>query len=899
MKKAYDIQTAQMLCSTRRLRRIWVTAPIFIFLVYICMSVLEVVFFEGDIRIIQLSLLCGIPLVFFAVLAFVCAPKPGNISFFVAIFCQIAFLAIGILTQSLNSYFFLTLIITGFFAFAKIFIQMAAFVVSGVFVNIMFMIFFLPRLAGIYNYAFIVQLLMTLFGSIVLLSLTYSVMQKDSRSDRALEVFSSLLGSTPNFMAITDSEHRVRYISKPMAKFAGFARREFAVGRPIIDLFSDKALKLMFADILDAQGFVETVMTINIDREERHFKVVADKLASGEEGLFIDISDITPLVNSRKDAEVASAYKSRFLANMSHEIRTPMNAILGITEIELEREQMPPETKEGLNKIYTSGYTLLGIINDILDLSKIETGNLELASLKYDIASVINDTVHLNIMQIGDKPVNFTLNVCENLPSMLIGDELRIKQILNNLLSNAFKYTEKGTVSLEIKAEAVHDFKSSNDIRLVIIVHDTGQGMTAQQIEKLFDEYERFNIEVNRSTEGIGLGMPITKTLVEMMNGEITVESEPNVGTTFTVYVMQKTADNGVIGKELAGNLKNFHYSSDLQMEKTQIVREQMPYGSILIVDDVETNLYVAKRLFMPYGLKIETAINGYETLEKIKAGAVYDIIFMDHMMPGMDGMETTKLLREHGYASPIVALTANAVVGQAEIFFENGFDDFISKPIDIRQLNAVLNKLIRDKQPQEIIEKTSDKKTEAAAIADVSGDAELMAVFAMDARKTLLILEAMLRDIEAASEQELRLYTTNVHAMKSALANIGEPDASELAYTLEKAGRAGDKNVIMEKTGQLINILTGIIEKVETEAVNIDSDTDEDIDYLFEQLRIIQKACEEYDDMTANLTLEKLKKMSWKKETNDVLNKITGHLFNGDFEKAYLEAEGYCIKPV
>jgi CheY-like chemotaxis protein/anti-sigma regulatory factor (Ser/Thr protein kinase) len=300
-------------------------------------------------------------------------------------------------------------------------------------------------------------------------------------------------------------------------------------------------------------------------------------------------------------------------------------------------------------------------------------------------------------MRIESKVIKFTLEIDPSVPAELFGDELRIKQILNNILSNAFKYTGHGEITLAVSAKQEDNVKGH--ISLMFTVRDTGQGMTQDQIQKLFDEYTRFNMQANRITEGTGLGMSITKNLLDLMGGSITVESEPGKGSIFTVHIPQGVTDSGVLDEEVIENLKHFRFSSMAKMKTAQIVREPMPYGSVLIVDDVGTNLYVAKGLLAPYELTIDIAESGPETIEKIKAGKVYDIVFMDHMMPEMDGVETTKILREMGYSRPIVALTANAVMGQAEMFLSNGFDDFISKPIDIRELNAVLNKMIRDKR--------------------------------------------------------------------------------------------------------------------------------------------------------------------------------------------------------
>jgi signal transduction histidine kinase/CheY-like chemotaxis protein len=417
------------------------------------------------------------------------------------------------------------------------------------------------------------------------------------------------------------------------------------------------------------------------------------------------------ITNSKKKVEQENKQKSDFLAKMSHEIRTPISAILGITEIQLQDRTLRGDIREALGRIYSSGDLLLGIINDILDFSKIEAGKMELMPVKYYVSSMINDIVQLNKIKNENKPIEFKLQVDEFLPAELIGDELRIKQIMNNLLSNAFKYTDKGEVALSVTVEQARGGVSTT-ANIVFKVSDTGQGMTAEQIQKVFDEYSRFNMEFNRTTQGTGLGMSITRNLVFMMDGSISVKSAPGKGTEVTVKLPQRTEGSGVmIGKKMAETLQQFKMSSASQTEKEQITYDPMPYGNVLVVDDVETNLYVAKGLLSPYELSIETANSGFDAIDKIKSGVVYDIIFMDHMMPKMDGIEATKILREMGYNGNIVALTANAIVGQAEMFMKNGFDDFISKPIDIRQLNAVLNKMIRDKQPFEVIDAARKQK--------------------------------------------------------------------------------------------------------------------------------------------------------------------------------------------
>jgi signal transduction histidine kinase/response regulator RpfG family c-di-GMP phosphodiesterase len=595
--------------------------------------------------------------------------------------------------------------------------------------------------------------------------------------------------------------------------------------------------------------------------------------------------EITELIIAKEQAIQASQAKSKFLAVMSHEIRTPMNAILGTTEIQLQNEMLPVSIKEAFYDIYNSGDLLIGIISDILDLSRIEAGKMELYPIKYEVANLINDVVHLNIMR-NSKLIEFNLNINENTLATLIGDELRIKQILNNLLSNAYKYTETGNVELSVNIETEN--VEPGYAALVFGIKDTGQGMTQEQIDVLFTtEYSRFNQEANRSIEGVGLGLNITWRLVQIMNGTISVESKPNEGTNFTVRLPQKTIDSKVLGKKLIESLQDFRISSSFQIKRTQIIREHMPYGKVLIVDDVNSNLYVAKGLMIPYGLSIDAASSGFEAIEKIKAGNEYDVVFMDHMMPKMDGMETVKIIRDMGYKKPIVALTANAVVGQAKIFLESGFDEFISKPIDIRQLNAILNKLIRDKQtPETINEARKQKLNMNSGPQNITPEAAaLLSISLLDFKKTLPVIENIFYNIENATAKELQMFTISVHSMKSVLRNIGEVAASELAFALEKAGREHNREAIKSQTKVLLDELHKIVAKIEVKKQEPEN-ADENQSQLREQLLIICQACANYDERPVKVALEILKSTTWKKETQALISKIDEHMLYGDFEE-------------
>jgi len=630
--------------------------------------------------------------------------------------------------------------------------------------------------------------------------------------------------------------------------------------------------------------FKEDFIVLGYTRDLREYKAM--------------LADLKLTAKKQADAEAANVAKSAFLAKVSHEIRSPMNAILGITEIQLQNESLPSDTQEALEKIYNSGYLLLGIINDILDLSKIEAGKLELSQTVYDAASLINDTVQLNIMLFENKPIKFALQVNENIPSMLTGDELRIKQILNNLLSNAFKYTNSGKVLLSVDMETQQ--AETDSVTLVFRVSDTGQGMTPAQIEKLFDEYTRFNTEANRRTTGTGLGMSITKNLVKLMNGEIFVESKPNYGSIFTVRLPQKTIPgSGILGKELVENIGQLHTGKILKIKKTPFIQEYMPYGKVLIVDDVETNLYVARGLMTPYGLSVETAVSGFEAIDKVKSGSTWDVIFMDHFMPIMDGIEAVKIIRGLGYKLPIVALTANVLTGQSEMFLANGFDDFISKPIDTRQLNEILNKLVRDKYPVETVKaarqlKENFKKNYTGGFSNIQTNPDIAKIFTRDAEKAAGILEAINAN-NYRRDNDIQMYIINSHAMKSALANIGETELSASARKLEDAGRNRNIDILISETPAFLKSLRAVIEKIKPKENGAEAESiNDDSAYLLEKLVVIQKACAEYDKSTVKNALAELLKKTWSRPAGKLLDDIAGHLFHSEFTEAGNLAQNY-----
>jgi signal transduction histidine kinase/CheY-like chemotaxis protein len=543
--------------------------------------------------------------------------------------------------------------------------------------------------------------------------------------------------------------------------------------------------------------------------------------------------DMTEYLQARR-AEEASQAKSAFLANISHEIRTPLNAVIGLSEIELQNS-LPKNTHDNIETIFKSGSTLLSIINDILDISKIESGKFEINPAIYDFPNLISDTIHLNVVRIASKPILFEPQISEDIPVKLLGDEIRIKQILNNILSNAFKYTSKGKVGLRVTCERHGDYAW-----MEYVVSDTGIGIREEDIENIFVEYRQLDTNTNRKIEGTGLGLSICKNLVGLMDGSVDVKSEYGKGSVFTVRIRQEIADPEPIGIETARNLKTFRLM-DSHVARN-LSRIKMPYGKVLIVDDVVTNLDVAKGLMAPYELTIHTASSGGRAVEMIREGKIlYDAIFMDHMMPEMDGIETVRIIREEigtEYAKdvPIIALTANALVGNENMFLENGFQGYISKPIDVVKLDALLNRWISGRHPEAVGQGTDtavkhdpdsnagsdDGVSPRLSIEDPRIDGlDISSGISRFGEESLYLdvlrsfaanTPALLDRARLVDERSLSEYAIMVHGIKGSCAGIFADAAGYAAQELEDAAKAGDIDRVRAKNGPFIQTVEKLI---------------------------------------------------------------------------------------
>ena len=390
-----------------------------------------------------------------------------------------------------------------------------------------------------------------------------------------------------------------------------------------------------------------------------------------------DLKIIEELNIARDQADKANNAKSEFLSNMSHEIRTPLNAIVGFSQA-LEEENLPDEAKDEVKDIIMASQSLLEIVNGILDISKIEANKLEIVNAEYDFNKVLEELVALTRARLGDKPLQFKTNFDPTIPTVLYGDHTRLKQIILNLLTNAVKYTKEGYIDFKVSSVVKDDI-----CRLIISVEDSGIGIKEENINKLFSKFERFDLEKNITIEGTGLGLAITKKLIDLMNGKIVVQSVYGKGSKFTVAIDQKIVKTPTI------TIKD-------QNEHKEIATFDVSGKKLLVVDDNKLNLKVATRLLKEYNVVVETIDNGFECIDKIKNGEVFDLILMDDMMPKMTGTETLQKLKEiDGYNIPTIALTANAISGMKEKYVGAGFDDYLSKPIDKLELNRVINEFL------------------------------------------------------------------------------------------------------------------------------------------------------------------------------------------------------------
>ncbi|HAL03409.1 MAG TPA: hypothetical protein DCP07_08620 [Lachnospiraceae bacterium] len=524
-------------------------------------------------------------------------------------------------------------------------------------------------------------------------------------------------------------------------------------------------------------------------------------------------------------AREALEAKSNFLANMSHEIRTPMNAIYGMAELLAEGDFKPKE-KEYISTIKRSSENLLSIINEILDFSKVDSGKMNLDHEPYDFNSLVQDVVSIIEFRLRDKNIKLVTNIDDNVPKELIGDENKIRQILINLLNNACKFTNRGTITLQINWE----FESDNKGTFHIDVIDTGIGISQENITKLFTAFGQLNTKKNRNVEGTGLGLAICKKFLNLMGGSISVKSKLKEGSTFTVTIPQSVYDASPSKyKENCGEVLN-----NLDTFRIDF---SAPSANVLIVDDNKVNRQVAGELCKLFGIEADMAESGQDAIDKVERHLKnYDLIFMDHMMPFMDGVEATKIIRnlEGDYPKklPIIALTANAVNGAHKQFLNSGMNDYLAKPIKIQQLNDMLRKWIPAKKlfapgttladiakeepdyslmtKEEILESLEGIDI-ITGIKNCAGSKDVYYDL-LQTYATSNLATTLTRYFEA---EDLANYAVTAHSIKGASKNIGAHDIADKAYSLERAGERGDIHYIWDNHDELIEEYTALLKKL------------------------------------------------------------------------------------
>lgn len=609
------------------------------------------------------------------------------------------------------------------------------------------------------------------------------------------------------------------------------------------------------------------------------------------------------LEKETKRADVANQAKTDFLAKMSHEIRTPINAVLGMNEVIL-RETRENNIREYAKDVEGAANSLLSIINDILDITKIEAGKITIIPVEYDFSSIVHDVTNMISFKARAKSLDFNVCIDENIPNRLLGDDIRIRQILVNILNNGVKYTHEGSVTLDI---SLLPCEESETALISFAVKDTGIGIKEEDIPKLYVPFERIEEKRNRSIEGTGLGMNITMQLLSLMGSSLKVESVYGQGSVFSFVLKQKIVDKVPIGnleKRIQERAKDSTYTKNFMA----------PEAAILVVDDNATNLKVMANLLKVTKMRVDLADGGYTCLEMVRKQH-YDLIFLDHMMPDLDGIETLNQMKQLSDSmckeTPVIALTANAITGAKEMYLANGFDAFLAKPIVPEKLERMIIEmlpkelLVFDIEGQDLLENEIEKKETAEVTEDVLPAVEgidwnygmlhlrdlgLLKDTVIDFYRTIDseadCLETYFKEV-SDSESALKQYRVKVHAMKSSAALLGAASLSGVAKLLEYAARDGMLDVIQSVTPVFLADWRSYKEKLKCCMPEEEKQDIEDISVVFDLLEQLRAAMEDMDIDASDAAIEEVRQYAFAEEVQKLVDELSTAVVNLDSEGA------------